>query len=274
MQANSTYQNIYRWDIDKTYLSNEFESVRDLLRTAFEKPEEKENVPGTVALIKELRHGPGLASQHNPIYFVSASPEQMRGKLIQKLKLDGVEWDGVILKNQLTHVRRMRFKRLRKHIGYKVGALLRSRASLPVNKKEILFGDDSEKDIVIYSLYSDLASRRIVGAELRRLLQGLEVFPDEIEEIFHLIEELPIHDPTERIYINLSRNTDPNYFSKFGRRVIPTINTFQAAVHLQQTGKISSDGLVRVSREMMEKYGFSTKTFGASLGDLYERGFI
>src|SRR5437762_8053906 len=36
---------IARWDLDKTYLRTEFETVRDLVRTALERPDEKRTNP-------------------------------------------------------------------------------------------------------------------------------------------------------------------------------------------------------------------------------------
>ena len=271
MRNRYTFKNIYRWDIDKTYLSTELESVRDYIRTAFEKAEKKENVPGTVTLIKELYRGPGEASQKNPIIFLSASPEQMRRTLLKKIELDGIVCEGVILKNQLTHLRKMKFGMLKKHIGFKVASLLRSRASLPLSIPEVAFGDDSESDAVIYSLYSDIIARR---SELRALLQSFGVEENEITEIFKLIANLPIHDPIELIYINVVSGSDISYFEKFGERLVPTVNSFQAAVHLLQEGKISKEGLVRVVREIMGVYKFSNEKLGESLIDLYNRGFL
>ena len=43
---------VYRWDLDKTYLRTEFDTVRDVLRTAFEKPHDKRTVPGAAALLR------------------------------------------------------------------------------------------------------------------------------------------------------------------------------------------------------------------------------
>ena len=34
---------IFRWDMDKTYLKTEFDTFKDLLRTAFQKPADKTN---------------------------------------------------------------------------------------------------------------------------------------------------------------------------------------------------------------------------------------
>src|SRR5207247_1245350 len=41
-----------RWDLDKTYLRSEFDSLRSLLRTAFERAEAKVAVPGVAELLR------------------------------------------------------------------------------------------------------------------------------------------------------------------------------------------------------------------------------
>ena len=74
---------IYRWDLDKTYLQTEFDTLRQLVRTAFQKASEKKAVPGAAALIRELK-GP-----ESRLCIVSGSPTQMRAVLAEKLKLDG-----------------------------------------------------------------------------------------------------------------------------------------------------------------------------------------
>ena len=45
---------IARWDLDKTYLRTDFDTLRDLLRTAIERPDQKRTVPGAAALLREL----------------------------------------------------------------------------------------------------------------------------------------------------------------------------------------------------------------------------
>src|SRR4051812_20714462 len=82
---------VYRWDLDKTYLKTEFDTMKQLLRSAFESAEEKQAVPGAAALLRELRAG-GAAR----ICFISGSPKQMRRVLTKKLRLDGVEFDEFI----------------------------------------------------------------------------------------------------------------------------------------------------------------------------------
>src|SRR2546422_2460953 len=89
----SPVRHVYRWDLDKTYLKTEFDTVRDLMRSAFERAESKHAVPGAAALLRELRKGVGAR-----ICFISGSPRQMRRVLTRKLQLDGVEFDEFILK--------------------------------------------------------------------------------------------------------------------------------------------------------------------------------
>ena len=45
---------IARWDLDKTYLRTEFDSLRDILRTALERPDEKRTNPGASTLLREM----------------------------------------------------------------------------------------------------------------------------------------------------------------------------------------------------------------------------
>src|SRR3989338_7428557 len=132
---------IYRFDIDKTYLKTHFDSFWALLKIYFEKPKSKKTLPGMAALIKEIRKGNKDQAHKFPIFFVSASPRQMRKKIEFKMRLDGVEQDGITFKNQMRHLRRGEFKRLRHHIGYKVIALLKGRVNFPKEAGEILFGD-------------------------------------------------------------------------------------------------------------------------------------
>ena len=45
---------VARWDLDKTYLRTDFDTARDLLRTAIERPDQKRTVPGAATLMREL----------------------------------------------------------------------------------------------------------------------------------------------------------------------------------------------------------------------------
>ncbi|HEX9103623.1 MAG TPA: phosphatase domain-containing protein, partial [Polyangia bacterium] len=140
-------RHVYRWDLDKTYLKTEFDTFKDLVRSAFEGAEAKQAVPGASALLRELRAGGGAR-----ICFISGSPRQMRRVLTRKLKLDGVEFDEFILKPNLRNMLMGRFRAMREQVGYKLPALLAGRAGLPAETRETCFGDDAEADGFIYSL--------------------------------------------------------------------------------------------------------------------------
>src|SRR5690606_28388038 len=98
---------IARWDLDKTYLRTDFDTVRDLVRTAIERPDQKRTVPGAASLLREL----GRAGVETHI--LSGSPEQLRSRLEQKLRLDGVRWASLTLKPNLQNLLRLRFRALR-----------------------------------------------------------------------------------------------------------------------------------------------------------------
>ena len=113
---------IARWDLDKTYLRTEFDTMRDLVRTAIERPDRKRSVPGAAALLREL----GRTGAR--IHILSGSPRQMRGMLEEKLRIDRVRWDELTLKPNLSNMMRLRLRALRDQLGYKLPMLLETRA--------------------------------------------------------------------------------------------------------------------------------------------------
>ena len=59
----------------------------------------------------------------------------MRSVLEEKLKLDGVVFDELVLKDNVGNLLRGRFRALRGQVGYKLPALLESRARAPVEPR-------------------------------------------------------------------------------------------------------------------------------------------
>src|SRR5262245_60448620 len=105
-------------DIDGTYLATDLTSVRKMLAIPFQFAVDKTTIPGAVSLLREWRHGPGERSRFTPLYFVSASPPQLRRVLERKMLLDGVEFDGISFKDQLSLALRGRISELRNQAGY------------------------------------------------------------------------------------------------------------------------------------------------------------
>ncbi|MBI2027295.1 MAG: hypothetical protein HYS98_05785 [Deltaproteobacteria bacterium] len=160
---------LFLWDIDKTYLNTKFESFGGLIKTALERAHHKENIAGTAVLLKQLHHGPQEKSQSNPLFFISASPRQMRKVIQQKMQLDGVHWDGIIFKDNLKNLYHGKLRKLKEQMGFKLSELLWLRILLPTHCKMYLFGDDFENDAAIYMLFSDICSKVLNKEDIKSI---------------------------------------------------------------------------------------------------------
>jgi hypothetical protein len=245
---------IYRWDLDKTYLRTEFDSVRDLVKTAFEPAARKRTVPGAAALLREIR-----ASDPAAIHILSGSPEQMRRVLEDKLRLDGIAWDSFTLKPSLRALVRGRFRFLRDQVGYKLGALLTSRTESEGAFDEVLFGDDAEADAFVYSLYADICAGRVAEGTLTAVLERARVHEDDLPTLVRMAQRVPAQDRVRLIFIHLERVSPVSQFQDFGQRVCPFYNYFQPACALVEAGALSGAAALRV---------------GAEITDLARRGYV
>ncbi len=264
---------IYIWDIDKTYLDTHFESLRGLIKTIREKAFQKKNIPGTHVLLKSLM---AIYEREDafPIYFVSASPPQLEKKIRIKLELDGIKPYGAYFKESLKDLNPKYFRRLNRQVGYKLQSLLDLRTRLKDSVNQILWGDDSESDAVVYSLYSDICAKRLTESEIRKVLDNLDVEAFQIDIILELQKKILKEDPVKKIYINLINDTDPDYYLKFGRRMLPTSNTLQLALDLYQDKRINKNQLIQVAQDMMSNYGFIQDEMSQTFDDFIERGVL
>ncbi len=260
---------VYRWDLDKTYLRTDFDTVRDLLRTAFEPPSRKRTVPGASALLRELR-----ATHPAGVYILSGSPQQMRRVLEAKLRLDGIEWDGFTLKPTLHNILRGRVRFMRDQVAYKLQALLASRVGVPSICDEILFGDDAEADAFIYSVYADLVAGRVRTDELIGVLERARVYPQHVTGILELAQRIPARDAVRRIFIHLDRVSALEGFRDYGLRVCPFYNYFQPAMVLVEDGVLPGSAALRVGADLVLEHGFNPDALIASFTDLVRRRYI
>lgn len=261
-------QHVYRWDLDKTYLKTEFDTFKQLVRSAFEGAEAKQAVPGASALLRELRAG-GKAR----ICFISGSPRQMRRVLTKKLRLDGVEFDEFILKPNLRNMLTGRWAAMREQVGYKLPALLAGRAGLPPEVRETCFGDDAEADCFIYSLYADVIGGRIARPLLEEILERAGCYEDDAQRAVSLAEALPVSaQAIQRIFIHLDRRSPTSRFDRYGVRVVPVFNYFQAAMVLFEDGQLLPTQVVRVALEMVDKFDYTVDALRNSLQDMMRRG--
>ncbi|RLB52146.1 MAG: hypothetical protein DRJ42_15585 [Deltaproteobacteria bacterium] len=260
---------VYRWDLDKTYLRTEFDTVRDLLKTAFEKPDQKRTVPGAAALLRELQ-----ATNPASVFILSGSPEQMRKVLEAKLRLDGIQWDSFTLKPSLKKLLRGRFRFLKDQVGYKLAALLGARVELEEDLDEVLFGDDAEADAFIYSLYSDICAGRVAKETLVAVLERARVHEDDIPDLVRMAEDIRTYDGTRQIFIHLDRVSPVAVFNEFGSRVCPIYNYFQPACVLVEEGALDGDAALRVGAEIVIQHAFSPDALIASFMDVVRRGHV
>lgn len=235
---------VYRWDLDKTYLDTDFETVRGLLRSAMESAREKRAVPGATALLRELaRERPGWRPR---VVLLSGSPTQMRGVLEEKLRMDGVRFDELILKDNLGNLKRGRLRAVRDQFGYKLPHLLAGRVGLGEQVREVLFGDDAEADALVYSVYADAVAGRISAVELSRILETAGAYPSAVVEALAALKQLPRADAVDRIFIRLDKGVLRRDFEPLGSRVIPVRSWFEAALVLADTGDVDPEGMERI----------------------------
>jgi hypothetical protein len=264
---------IARWDLDKTYLRTDFETLRDLLRTAIERPDQKRTVPGAAALMRELSDAGAV------IHILSGSPEQLRGRIVEKLRLDGVRFASLTLKPNLQNMLRLRFRAIRGQLGYKLPTLLRRRCEMPVQRApsgalvaEALFGDDAEADAFVYSLYGDVCAGRVDPDELADVMRVGGCYDDDIADSLRYASYLVPGEAVERILIHLERQSVPADFDRFGARVVPFYNYLQAAFVLHEDNRISARSLLRVAQDLAVRHHFDGGSLARSYLDLARRG--
>ncbi len=264
---------IARWDLDKTYLRTEFDTMKDLIRTAFERADEKRTNPGASTLLREMGAA-GVA-----VHILSGSPEQMRSRLEDKLRLDGITWESFVLKPNLKNMLRLRFRALRDQLGYKLPALLASNAGAPpelaaAGVRETLFGDDAEADAFVYCLYGDVVAGRVTPAELARVCSGGRVYEDVAEQIAEYAEAIPKREVVERVLIHLEGQSPPGDFDVYGRRVVPFYNYLQAALVVFEDGRVPAESVLRVAVELVVQHRFDGEGLAKSYAELARRGHL
>jgi len=272
--AETKIRLVARWDLDKTYLRTEFDTVRDLVRTAVERPDRKRSVPGAAALLRELKRAGAR------VHILSGSPRQMRGRLEEKLAIDRVRYDELTLKPNLSNALRLRFRAMRDQLGYKLPSLLAARARdqhlgrSPGELAEILVGDDAEADAFVYSLYADVCAGRVEHALLTRVLEKGRVYSDQAELALSSQRQLVPATTVSRILIHLDRQTPPSRFHEFGPRVVPFYNYLQAAIVLFADGHVSAEGVLRVASELVQQHRFDADALARSYFELVRRGHV
>jgi len=223
---------VYVWDIDKTYLETHFSSLKGMARIPVEFAIDKKAIAGMPEILRGLRRGPGENYACAPLYFVSASPPQMRRVIERKMLMDGVEYDGIILKDWLKTLWQLRPGRLKEQAGFKICALLAGRLNRP-RSVEYLFGDDVESDAEAFFIYANLLSGDLSTGEINRMMVEAGVQRDDQRCIRKLLDRLGIErGRVARVFIHLEHNTPVEHFRHLAPVVVPVKGAVQLSLAL------------------------------------------
>jgi hypothetical protein len=235
----------YIWDIDKTWLDTRISQLKGMLKIPFEFAIDKRALPGTTALLHALRDGP-TGRAHRPLYFITASPPFIRKSIERKMLIDGIEFDGITYKDQVEVFRRRQYGSLREHTAFKLGALLLLARAFPPGTEVYMFGDDAERDPLIYSMFADVCAGRLRGERLIAVQRKLGVLPEYAADVAALADGLPARERVRGIHINLVREPDGGRIRGCDPRVVGYPSAGAAARYLYERGLIGERGRDRV----------------------------
>ncbi|MBL0954488.1 MAG: hypothetical protein IBJ01_06950 [Leptospira sp.] len=229
-------------DIDQTYLATDIHSGKGKFSALFETPNQKQALPGMPELYRELR----MNLENAPLAFISASPHFFRRTMLATIAKDNIHIESLHLKylegtikgvfdkvidtifNPLEFFQngfKPAWSRTKKFLGasyqslfdqmsYKLSILLYDRIYLPTNSKEILLGDNTESDYMIFTLYQLICMGKLSGDELEEYLYQLNflgrdaITRDASKKIRLYAEEiLRIHGPKNPVTLTLINRT-------------------------------------------------------------------
>jgi hypothetical protein len=265
---------VFIWDIDKTYLSTNFSSLQGLSRIPLEFAVDKQAIAGMPECLRGIRRGPGPGYGCVPLYFVSASPPQLRGVLEHKMILDGVEFDGITFKDWWQIMKKGRPKRILDQVGFKVCALLEGRQRRPL-ATEYLFGDDAESDADAFSLYAGLVHEGMSYGEARDRMADTGMREDNQRCALALLDRLPEkRGKVKKVFIHLETGTPPEQYDRFESLVAPVRGGFQLGLALFALGLVDEDTVRQCREAISPASGTPDPELDALIADAVDRRLI
>ena len=265
---------VFICDIDRTYLYTRFSSLKGISRIPLEFAVDKQDIEGMAVLLREVRRGPEPRSRHTPLYFVSASPAQLREVIQRKMLLDGLEFDGTIFKDWKGVLASLRLRRFKEQLGFKLTAMLHLRRQLPVGAEVLLMGDDLETDALAFCLLADAAAGRLDHQQLLRVLCDSSVDrTDALAICRELREGPPGFSRVKRALIRLERHASADDFLEYWPFVAVCHGAFQMSLGLWSQGSLADAGVIRVAGEMVRR-GADPAQLDEQLCDCRRRGLL
>ena len=166
---------VIRSDVDMTYLYTDFHSFSAMRKLLYLSAQNRKTLEGMARVYELLRDKNG---ENRPLSFISGSPVFFKRVLENKMKLDGVTHDELVLKpfKKLFSSGTMNpISLIKEQVGYKLHALMCLRENIPSQTKEILLGDDTEADPIIYAIYTQLVRKNMSRNQLFDELDRLDV---------------------------------------------------------------------------------------------------
>lgn len=276
---------VVRSDVDMTYLETDFQSAAGIFDLLESDARERVALPGMPAVYRALRAGADGAAAR-PVVFLSGSPRFFKRTIEGRMLLDGVVHAGLVLKP---------FKdiigagladlgesdivgELEEQVGYKLTNLLALRLDIPPQVPEVLMGDDTEADVVVYVLYHRFTSGQLTVEELGAALDEMAVSDGWQEEIDALAPAVAAHldgaaAPVRAIYINATDEASADYPVADwleGGLVRHHRTAWPLVLDLFEQGWVSADGVVAV-RSALEERGVDAAARAAAVA---EAGFV
>lgn len=278
---------VVRSDVDLTYLNTDFMSTTAKLALLVQRGGERSTLPAMQSVYRGLRRGADSAADV-PLTYLSGSPSFFKMVLEEKMRIDQVLQDGVVLKPfkdiiaaKVTDVDLGAIvPALEEQVGYKLTALLKLRLDVPPDTKEILMGDDSEADAVAYTLYHRFTSKQLTAAELIAAADAIPVDatwrPAIVDLASRAAPVLPASPPVVAIYIN--RTGTPNARFPVASWTVPVLTRVHAgawplALDLFEEGRLSGPATVAVRARLME-LGQTTAMLSMAAQDAVTAGFV
>ncbi len=252
---------VVRSDIDLTYLVTDFHSAGGMAKLLTLSAAERVPLAGMPEVYRALQGS--SPRDYRPITFLSGSPTFFKQCLEGRMALDRIRPSLLVLKpmKELASGGEVPLGELKaaleEQIGYKLTWLLKLRAEIPPETPEILMGDDSEADFVVYNLYARLTRGELELSALMTELERLsvaQVWRDDIARVAPAaLAALGGRAPVQAIYIHETGHPSAIPLEPW---VLPDLtrlhpSAWSLALDLQEEGWISGDALQEIGHTLL-----------------------